>query len=1349
MQKVNKSNSTRRSENVRKAMIVAGFGVVTLGSALAQAQTTYTFGAGSSNFTGSWTTAGNWSPAAVPNTLDTVNVASNNTLQINTGDSVNALKVNIGSASGGATLSLSGSLTVAAQTLGTVYTTPSFVIGLNTSNVGTGVINAGANLTITDLNIAGGAATLGNGAASFGSLTVNGTLLYNTSNSLTGSGRGFVIGRSGTGILTVNNGASVDLRSLNSGINNTDMQLEMGYNQGGVGILNVTGGTFQANFVNVRNNTVTSAPNAQVTLNFSGGTSTFAGSDTTNGIIKTNPGLVTLNISGGQLNLRTPLRAAATPLAGGSVTWSGGTIRMYQSSGTITMVDNFNLVSGGTGATFDTNGTTNILSGTINGAGSFTKDGAGQLTLSGTQQYTGGLTLRNGTLILSNPSNTLTGGVRLNAGLLQIGGSGTPLGPTSNTLFLAGGTLSSTGTGGVGVNTSVSVTGNVAIGNSTLTGRVQFGSPIDLTGGTRTFTGTGAGTNGRVIDFNSGTISNGTLALASSTGNERFRIGGVTVTGGVRVDSGVLFLGTSGAIGFNGIVTVNSPGTLDMSDAGAVRSPNFASLNGSGNVVNTNAPNSNLITAILNVGGASQTGSFSGVLADKQSVGAYIGINVLNGATQTLTNPANAFVGPVIVSTNSTLRTPSLANAGLPSAIGAASSANSLLLSGGTLQYYGDAVSTNRSFALTSAGGAIDASGSTNAGDGALKFTSTAALSFDETYAHTFTWAANTNSYGLQETYGIAPGQLITGPGITPGTTVLSTTNGTITLSGNVTAASTNGTFTFVNPSTNDRTFTLTGVNTAANTFSPQLTDTPYGRVALTKSGVGTWVLTNTETYTGPTLINAGKLTLAAGASLGATNVTVSAGATFDPSAAYPAGYPVAAGLTLTYNGTVVGGVVNNGLVANTSTTDLSIASSFSGSGSFSKSGNATVTFTGAASFPAGFTVSGGAVVMGASSSLSSNAVSVFSNGTLDVSALVGGLQVAGGNTAIMNGVITGSIVNNGFVDVTTNANRTYPATISGSGSLRKYDGSGVATFSSTVNLAGGINVSNGTAVFTRPLGPVTGTLVVTGPGAITLDPTSYATNSFTSPGSVASISLGSSGQTGVSVLSVTATNRAAARSSVLVTSGLAIANADSTSTYSGFLDVGNNDLIIKGGAANLAALQGYVRAWLATGNTGLGSSVATPASGSYTTLALFVNDAGNGTPYYTQYDGIGGLAAGDVIAKYTYVGDTNLDGVLDGKDYKTILETVVLGGDAVAAGRTTWNYGDVNADGVVNTADLASFAAAYANYTTNNPGSLGGATDDGGGVAAIPEPSTCGVVLAAGALGLTRRRRRAVSTGL
>jgi hypothetical protein len=173
------------------------------------------------------------------------------------------------------------------------------------------------------------------------------------------------------------------------------------------------------------------------------------------------------------------------------------------------------------------------------------------------------------------------------------------------------------------------------------------------------------------------------------------------------------------------------------------------------------------------------------------------------------------------------------------------------------------------------------------------------------------------------------------------------------------------------------------------------------------------------------------------------------------------------------------------------------------------------------------------------------------------------------------------------------------------------------------------------------------------------------------------------------------------------------------------------------GGDGEYDGVQGLVQAayhfgaWNGAG--GITTSM-TAARNGLTTIAV-------ATAQQTVHDGatFGGVnvAGEDVLLMYTYAGDANLDGIIDGGDYGIIDNFVqVPGADGYA-------NGDFNYDGTIDGGDYGvidnniqsqgpPIQQAFASFTSS-------------GVTAVPEPATAAAILVLATNRWLLRRRRIV----
>ena len=436
------------------------------------------------------------------------------------------------------------------------------IIDTNTENVtfATGLAGAGTVLT----KLGDGTLTLGGANTYTGdTYAFGGTLEVATGGSITSSGSLTAGGggtfRVGGGTVSVVNATADDgTIAIDSGTVAIDSLLTVG--DAATGTMTVSSGSVTAG-----STVLGSQAGSAGTLIVSGGSFTSSGD-------------LAVGIDGGGL---LQVDTAGTIAVGGTLTKaagsaidiaSGGTLRIGLGGTSGTLVGDLS-VGGGT-LVFDRSDDS-TYSGILDGSGSVTKAGAGTLTLTGENTFSGATTISTGTLQIGDgtTAGSITGDVVNNATLafnrsdaISYGGA-----------ITGSGALVQAGTGTLTLTGASSYSGSTTVAAGTL--EVTSGGSVDSAGSLMVGDGTTAALviSGGSLTNADATIGNGTLGNASAT----ISAGTWTSTGDLVVGAhdaiGALAInGTGRAIvggalskGDNGTITLSSGGTLQIGNGGA------------------------------------------------------------------------------------------------------------------------------------------------------------------------------------------------------------------------------------------------------------------------------------------------------------------------------------------------------------------------------------------------------------------------------------------------------------------------------------------------------------------------------------------------------------------------------------------------------------------------------------------------------------------------------------------------------------------------------------------------------------------------------------------------------------
>ncbi len=653
-----------------------------------------------------------------------------------------------------------------------------------------------------------------------------------------------------------------------------------------------------------------------------------------------------------------------------------------------------NLLTVGTGAvdndgfllTVGGSGSTAITS-VVSDLGGLTKQDAGLLTLSGANTYGGATSITGGALRLSS-ANALPGGIAAAGG-------------TSNLLMNGGYVEMASANFARGLGTGV--------------------TQVQITGGTSGFSARSAARTvnlGAAVTWGSANFSPSTLVLNGATADNTLDfqnaidLGGSTQTVSVGANTATL----SGILS-NGGLTKNGNGQLNLTAAntyagsttingGILKFLSTAAMPSSGNItVNTGA------TLAVDVNGTgrftnatSGAGSFGGILAG------------VGTGTSTVTYSGDVAVG-IDISVNALAVTYSgvIANpVGSTSLTLRKINGQNLTLTGANT-YSGKTILGGGSVVASSFGNIADASSPLGT-NSTIDFLTGGNITFN-----------GTTVQSSDKTFNIAQGDATLradGTGV-----------GAITLTANI------------NPtSTSNKSLSLFGANTNANTISGVISNGAGGALNVIKNLAGTWILSGTNTYSGGTTLSAGTLVSVGASGLGSGAITFNTSST-------SLQFRNDTNTSVANAWTAGGQSINNTLVVDRVTAgaaaDLTLTQQYNRANSavfnFQKgsnvtSGTPTITFSG------GFT------------------------NTDSTNATIGGSGSTGPNTfnptgvnLVINGIAASARTKAYVFQGDTTGNRVTGTFANGTGTSIRKAGTGTWTFAGTIQYTGTTEITGGT----------------------------------------------------------------------------------------------------------------------------------------------------------------------------------------------------------------------------------------------------------------------------------------------
>jgi fibronectin-binding autotransporter adhesin len=945
-----------------------------------------------------------------------------------------------------------------------------------------------------------------------------------------------------------------------------------------------------------------------------------------------------------------------------------------------------------------------------------------------------------GTLVLSNPTMIYAGPTAISGGVLQIDGTKSSNASGATVTVNNLGTLA--GSGSIAGAVNVKSGGHLAPGTTTSVGTITFngtGAALTLAAGAQLDTEFRTNSDSTVVnDLVNVTTSNG-LAINGGT----FNLFNEGSTAAFSTN------GTYNLIQYAGTITGTGTSALAVGNQQPGKSYLFGTFN-------------NFVTLSISNGGNpsfwnKSTGDTWNLAANWTTGGPPDAV----AAFAAFGGGGTALTGPATVTLDGSRTTGTLSfNSTQPFTIAQGTGSGTLNLDGGANA--GSVTVSNGSHAVT-APLAISANGATvfvvNAADtitfggalsgpagasggGAINKLGAGTLAI--TAANPLFTGSITSSNGtvlLNNANGLSAGAL---GATTPGTVTFGSGIGTFNL-----AKFTGGTIALADTAAQPVTLSI-GAGDGSSTAQGGVS----GAGSIIKVGAGTLTIAGTNTYTGGTTINGGIISLADVATpFGAGPIAFNNGTRIIDAAASGNAWtnaisiPTGAEVTLSFNNNsrfdspITGDATTIIDISNDNSTRLPELrgnnTSFFGTFNLINSSAVRIAATNNAN-GAGGDSSKWHLAAGSRLAISSTGTTTVHLGELsgDATSILQGFNGGSGapaQTWQIGALNTDSTFAGTIVDGQGSSNTTNKTNIIkvGSGTLKL---TGNSTTSGSVTVSGGaVQIGDGGTT-----GSIVGPLVIDDPGTVTFNRSDNLT--FAGLINITQLAQGTGilNKNGAGILTLSNANSLTPTLNVnqgTLALGASLETVSLSLAPGAKLDVGASTFYdILDSASTLRALlkKGFNQGnW--DGSGGIGTSL--------TSSAGYLTGVGSGMLTDPAFPGFGAVPA----AKYTYYGDTDLNGIVDATDFGNFL-------DGLAGGGNTWAQGDFTYDDKIDLGndfnlflagylhggaalgDLAPIIAGDTNLSSTQKAQL---------LSLVPEPASAGMLVAAACVFATKRSRR------